>query len=63
MICMSGPVVLALKEASRKGIWAGSWKDRADTPHGIQWLKDLPLVGVTFNVGDDSQVEASRLQT
>ena len=41
-----------LNRGKSKGIWAGSWKDRADTPHGIQWLKDLPLLGMTFNVGD-----------
>ena len=41
-----------LNRGKSKGMWAGSWKDRADTPHGIQWVKDLPLLGATFNVGD-----------
>ena len=50
-IYTSGPWVLALTEASQR---AGSWKDRADTPHGIQWVKDLPLLGATFNVGDST---------
>ena len=35
-----------------KGMWAGSWKDRPDKPYGLQWVKDLPLLGATFNVGD-----------
>ena len=33
-------------------MWAGSWKDHPDTPYGLQWVKDLPLLGATFNVGD-----------
>ena len=41
-----------LNRGKSKGMWAGSWKDRADTRHGIQWIKDLPLLGATFNVGD-----------
>ena len=41
-----------LNRGKSKGMWAGSWKDCADTRHGIQWIKDLPLLGATFNVGD-----------
>ena len=41
-----------LNRGKSKGMWVGSWKDRADTPHGIQWVKDLPLLGATFNVDD-----------
>ena len=35
-----------------KGMWAGSWKDRPNKPYGLQWVKDLPLLGATFIVGD-----------
>ena len=41
-----------LNRGKSKGMWAGSWKDRSDTPYGLQWVKDLPLLGATFNVGD-----------
>ena len=41
-----------LNRGKSKGMWAGSWKDRPDTPYGLQWVKDLPLLGATFNVGD-----------
>ena len=43
-----------LNRGKSKGLWAGSWKARTDTPHGLQWVKDLPLLGATFNVGDYS---------
>ena len=35
-------------------MWAGSWKARTNTPHGLQWVKQLPLLGATFSVGDYS---------
>ena len=41
-----------LNRGKSKGMWAGSWKDRSDKPYGLQWVKDLPLLGATFNVGD-----------
>ena len=41
-----------LNRGKSKGMWAGSWKDRPDKPYGLQWVKDLPLLGATFNVGD-----------
>ena len=41
-----------LNRGKSKGMWAGCGKDRADTPHGIQWVKDLPLLGATFNIGN-----------
>ena len=43
-----------LNRGKSKAMWAGSWKDRTDTPYGLQWVKDLPLLGATFNVGDYS---------
>ena len=33
-------------------MWIGSWKDHQDTPFGIRWVKELPLLGATFSVGD-----------
>lgn len=33
-------------------MWIGSWKDRLVTPFGIRWVKELPLLGATFSVGD-----------
>ena len=35
-----------------KGLWAGSWKDRTDAPHGLRWVKQLPLLGAIFSIGD-----------
>ena len=35
-----------------KGIWLGAWKAHADTPYGIKWVKQLPLLGATFSAGD-----------
>ena len=56
-----------LNRGKSKGMWAGSWKDRADMPHGIQWVKALPLLGATFNVGDYSiptwEPAVSKLET
>ena len=43
-----------LNRGKSKGMWAGSWKDRQDTPYGLQWVKQLPLLGATFSVGDYS---------
>ena len=44
-----------LNRGKSKGMWAGSWKARTDTPYGLQWVQDLPLLGAVFNVGDYSQ--------
>ena len=41
-----------LNRSKSKAMWAGSWKDRTDTPYGLQWVKQLPLLGATFSVGD-----------
>ena len=43
-----------LNRGKSKGMWAGSWKDRQDTPYGLQWVKQLPLLGATFSIGDYS---------
>ena len=36
-------------------MWLGSWKQRTDTPFGIQWVNQLPLLGATFSAGDYSE--------
>ena len=41
-----------LNRGKSKGLWAGSWKARIDAPHGLRWVKQLPLLGATFSVGD-----------
>ena len=41
---------VCLNRGKSKGTWAGSWKDRTDTPYGIQWVKDLPLLSATFTL-------------
>ena len=38
-----------LNRGKSKGMWLGSWKRRTDTPFGIQWVQQLPLLGATFN--------------
>jgi hypothetical protein len=43
-----------LNRGKSKGMWLGSWKQRTDTPFGIQWVKQLPLLGATFSAGDYS---------
>ena len=43
-----------LNRGKSKGMRAGSWKDCQDTPYGLQWVKQLPLLGATFSVGDYS---------
>ena len=41
-----------LNRGKSKAMWAGSWKDHTDTPYGLQWVKQLPLLSATFSVGD-----------
>ena len=41
-----------LNRGKSKGLWAGSWKGRTDAPHGLCWVKQLPLLSATFSVGD-----------
>ena len=41
-----------LTRGKSKAMWAGSWKDRTDTLYGLQWVKQLPLLGATFSIGD-----------
>ena len=41
-----------LNRGKSKAMWAGSWKDRTNIPYGLQWVKQLPLLGATFSVGD-----------
>ena len=44
-----------LNRGKSKGMWLGSWKQRTDTPFGIQWVNQLPLLGATFSAGDYSE--------
>ena len=37
-----------LNHGKSKGMWVGSWKDRPDTPYGLQWVKDLPQLDRTI---------------
>ena len=39
-----------LNRGKSKGMWLGAWKSRTDTP--LSWVKELPLLGATFSVGD-----------
>ena len=41
-----------LNRGKSKGMWLGAWKSRNDTPFGLSWVKELPLLGATFSVGD-----------
>ena len=41
-----------LNRGKSKGMWLGAWKSRTDTPFGLSWVKELPLLGATFSVGD-----------
>ena len=44
-----------LNRGKSKGMWLGSWKRRTDTPFGIQWVQQLPLIGATFSAADYSE--------
>lgn len=44
-----------LNRGKSKGMWLRSWKQRTDTPFGIQWVNQLPLYGATFSAGDYSE--------
>ena len=41
-----------LNRGKSKGMWLGAWKSRNDTPFGLSWVKELPLLGASFSVGD-----------
>jgi hypothetical protein len=41
-----------LNRGKSKGMWLGAWKSRTDTPFGLSWVKELPLLGATFSMGD-----------
>ena len=34
-----------LNRGKSKGLWIGAWKDRQDSPHGLEWVKKLPILG------------------
>ena len=37
-----------------KAMWVGKWKDQTDRLHGLNWVKDLPLVGALLSASDYS---------
>ena len=41
-----------LNRGKSKGMWLGAWKSRNDTPFGLSWVKELPLLGGTFSVSN-----------
>jgi hypothetical protein len=41
-----------LNRGKSKGMWLGAWKSRNDTPFGLSWVKELPLLGATFSVSN-----------
>jgi hypothetical protein len=41
-----------LNRGKSKGMCLGAWKSRNDTPFGLSWVKELPLLGSTFSVGN-----------
>ncbi|CAB4034137.1 Hypothetical predicted protein [Paramuricea clavata] len=43
-----------LNRGKSKGMWLGAWKSRQDSPYGIQWVKELRVLGGTFSAGDYS---------
>ena len=43
-----------LNRGKSKGLWLGAWKHRQDSPFGIQWVHELPLLGATISAGDYS---------
>ncbi len=45
-----------LNHGKLKGMWLGSWKQHTDAPFGLQWVKQLPLLGATFCAGNYSEL-------
>ncbi|CAB4016364.1 Hypothetical predicted protein [Paramuricea clavata] len=43
-----------LNRGKSKGLVLGAWKNRVDTPFGIQWVKELSLLCATISAGDYS---------
>ena len=41
-----------LNQGKSSSLWLGAWKDSQDTPHGIKWVKELPLLGANVSAGD-----------
>ena len=42
-----------LNRGKSKGMWLGTWKQRTDTPFGIQYVQELPLLGAVFSALTD----------
>ena len=41
-----------LNKGKSNGMWLGAWKSRTNNPYGLSWVKQPPLLGATFSVGD-----------
>lgn len=37
-----------LNVSKTEAMWLGAWKDRADQPLGLTWVKKLKMLGVVF---------------
>ena len=43
----------SLNRGKSKRMWPGAWKQCTDTPFGIQWVQELPLLGAVFSTLTD----------
>ena len=50
-----------LNRGKSKGMWLGRFKDRADTPFGIEWISQKKLLGIIFGYGDLKQANWNRI--
>lgn len=41
-----------LNRSKSKGLWLGAWKDCSDTPHGLDWVQHLPVLGAVLSASD-----------
>ena len=41
-----------LNRGKTKGIWLGKFKDRGDTPFGIEWISKMKMLGIFFGHGN-----------
>ena len=50
-----------LNRGKTKGIWLGKFKDRGDTPFGIEWVPQKKLLGIVFGYGDLREANWGRI--
>ena len=50
-----------LNRGKTKGIWLGRFRDRADTPFGIEWVPQKKLLGIIFGYGDLKEANWGRI--